>query len=326
VFAGGDAYKKKTDPYDQLGGMNATIELMTRALGTGIADVIGSGYAAYTQTPEGVGAALSNAFKEGSRRAIMKTPIVRNVTGILPPITGNTRITEELFRREKTINNLSRFYRTWTKANGEIKTDLASMGGTKVVNELLGEGPPKQVAGLNQPMPTNPLYLQFMAEVYNKFNRDSPDKRVDPITGKPSRKANAIWVPDDEGGVGMKSMWRRYGDYTENLKRLRKVNEGNYVTWQKELAGRPDQLKYLQDNNVDYRDLRSVRNFYETKRQDVARQLLFTIRAVEEDFSRRLGKTFHVDDLDPYGQGNGNAVISQPTVIAPWNDGTGIGN
>lgn len=324
IFGGGEMYKKKQDPYDQLGGMNATVELVARALGTGMADVIGSGYAAYTQTPEGVGTAVKNAMTEAGKRMVTKTPIVRNAFDIVPPASGNTHITEELFRKEKVLNDLSKYYRTWTKAGGAISLKMASESGGRTVNNLLGDGPPSESGGLHQPPPTNPLYQSFMEEVYNKFNKDSPEKKVDPVTGMKSGKKDAVWVPDEDGGLGVKSMWRRYGDYSVNLKRLRQINDGNNVTWQMQLSERPEQLKYLKDNNIDYKSLRDVRNFYEAKRQEVARQLLFTIRAVEEDFSSRLGKPFHIEDLDPYAKGpQAGEVISEQPTIPPWTDGLG---
>lgn len=306
---GGEAYTKKTDPYDQLGGMNATSELMLRALGTGMGDIIGAGYAAYTQTPDGFAKGLKNGFTEGGKRAIMKTPIARDLLNIKPTETGNTRITDELFKKEKVINNLSRYYRTWTKADGQINTKMASEYGKGVVENLLGNGPPTEPAGIAQPAPTNPLYQSFMSEVYKKFNADA-------ATNKKG---------EDLGGIGFKSLWRRYGDYTENLKRLRSINDGNNVTWQKQLNERPDQLAYLLENHVDSSNLRAVKNFYETKRQDVARQILFTIRAVEEDFSNRLGKEFHIEDLDPYVKGPlAGATLEPQPQIPPWADGTGL--
>ena len=62
-------------------------------------------------------------------------------------------------------------------------------------------------------------------------------------------------------------------------------------------------MQFLMDNNIDPTDVRTVRNFYERKRQDAARQILFTIRAVEEDFARRLNKPgFKITDLDPYAK------------------------
>lgn len=329
VFGMGDSYKKKQDPYDQLGGMNATFELMSRALGTGLADVVGVGYAAYTQTPEGVAKGLANAMSEAGKRMITKTPIIRDAFDVKLPASGNTQITEELFKKEKVLNDLSKYYRTWTKAGGAINIKPASERGGDVVNSLLGSGPPSESGGLHQPPPTNPLYQSFMEEVYNKFNKDSPDKKVDPVTGAKSGKKDAIWIPDDDGGMGVKSMWRRYGDYSTNLKRLRQINDGNAVTWQLQLSQRPEQLQYLKDNNVDYKDVKTVRNFYEAKRQEVARQLLFTIRAVEEDFSSRLGRPFHIEDLDPYskqapgGPQPGEVISEQPT-IPPWIDGTGV--
>lgn len=321
---GGEAYVKKQDPYDQLGGMNASVELMARALGTGMADVIGSGYAAYTQTPEGVMKGVQNAMTEGGKRMIMKTPIARDLFDVKPPMTGNTDITEQLFAKEKVINNLSRYYRVWSRDAGEINTKMASERGGQVVQTLLGNGPPSQSAGLDQPVPTNPLYVAFMDEVYNKFNKDSPDRKVDPISGNKSNKKDAIWVPDDEGGIGAKSLWRRYGDYSTQLKRLRQINDGNNTTWQLQLGQRPEQIQYLKDNHVDYKDVRTVRNFYEAKRQEVSRQILFTIRAVEEDFSRRMGKPFKIEDLDPYAKGpQAGEIPSQQPTIPPWTDGTG---
>jgi hypothetical protein len=306
---GGEAYTKKTDPYDQLGGMNATSELMLRALGTGMGDIIGAGYAAYTQTPEGFLKGVKNGFTEGGKRAIMKTPIARDLLDIKPPETGNTRITDELFKKEKVINNLSRYYRTWTKADGQINTKMASKFGQGVVENLLGGGPPTEPSGISQPAPTNPLYTAFMTEVYKKFNNDA------------DRNSKG----EDVGGIGFKSLWRRYGDYTENLKRLRSINDGNNVTWQRQLDERPDQLAYLLENHVDSSNLNAVKNFYERKRQETARQILFTIRAVEEDFSNRLGREFHIEDLDPYAKGPlAGATLEPQPQIPPWADGTGL--
>lgn len=306
MFTGGNVYRKKIDPYDQLGGMNATVELVTRAVGTGLADVLGAGYAAYAQTPEGFTNGLVNGLKETGSRMVSKTPILRNVAGILPPQTGSTDLTEKLFAKEKVINNLSRYFRTWDDSRGAGKIGLkpASKAGAEVVTDLLGPDPSAEYAGLVQPPPTNPLYQQFMKEVYDKTNADDPKK----------------------GGMGFKSIWRRYGDYTQHLKSLRSINAGNMVTWQMQLATRPDQLADLKNAGVDHRDVRAVRNYYETKRQEVVRQLLFSIRAVEEDISKRIGKPFKMEDLDPYAKGPRAGVELAPTpTIPPWADGTGAG-
>jgi hypothetical protein len=128
----------------------------------------------------------------------------------------------------------------------------------------------------------------FMEEVHNKFARDA--------------------LTDSRGNVtvavsAFQSMWDRFSRYSEHIRRLRKVNEGNQVTWERQLEQEPDQLKFLKDNGVNYKDIRAVRNLYEKKRQDVARVLLFTIRDVENDFSQRLGRPIKLKDLNPYGQG-----------------------
>jgi hypothetical protein len=72
---------------------------------------------------------------------------------------------------------------------------------------------PPASAGLDQPIPTNPLYLEFINEFRDMMKKDDPGT----------------------GGMGMRSMWRRYGDVTKQLRLLRNVNDGNLVTWQKRL-------------------------------------------------------------------------------------------
>ncbi len=288
---GGEAYKKRTDPYDQFSGMNTSFELVARALGTGLADVIGEGYNAYTRSEDGLSGAKA-AATASTRKVVEKTPILRDVIGWKAPASGNTRIAEEMFNNQKAIDQLARFY----KKNDESMDDQGisgkarSISGGKVAEQLLGKGPPESVAAQGQPDPTNPLYSMFIKEVYDKFRTDSlKNERTGEV--KP--------------GIGYQSLMQRYGQYSANLKALKNVNEGNSVAWDHYLATVPDQMQYLVDNKVDPTDVRTVRNFYEAKRQDAARQILFTVRAVEEEFSRRLGQPIKLKDLDPYGKGAG---------------------
>jgi hypothetical protein len=287
VFAG-EAYKKNFDPFDQTGGMSGSMELYVRAIAPGIGDVVGSGYAAATQTPEGYVQKLWNGIKAAGRRVVEKTPIVRNILGLTPPASGNTAVMEELFAKQKEIRQLNDFFRKWTDQEGLVGgTKPRSASGEIAARAAVGPNPPRQSAGINQPPPTNPLYQMFMQEVHNKFARDA-------LTDSRGR---------DRGGIGFQSMWDRFSRYSEHIRRLRKVNEGNQVTWERQLEQEPDQLKFLKDNGVNYKDIRAVRNLYEKKRQDVARVLLFTIRDVENDFSQRLGRPIKLKDLNPYGQG-----------------------
>lgn len=288
---GGEAYKRKDDPFDQTGGMPSSVELYTRALGGGIGDSLAQAYAAYSQTPEGFFAGLSNAAKAAARVQIRRAPIIRDVTGIKAPLTGNTDQSRELFEKQKEIDTLAKFYQKWDKEGkytqpGEINVEPKSKGGGLVADYLLGPKLSQESPGIDQPNPTNPLYLRFAEEVYNRFRKESPLAK-----GK-----------EPGQGLGFGSLWRRYGDATAKLERMKNINEGNYVTWQNEINDRPGALKELQDNGVDTTNLRQVKNFYETKRFDAARTILYMIRAVEADMSRQLGQPITLKDLDPYAK------------------------
>jgi hypothetical protein len=87
------------------------------------------------------------------------------------------------------------------------------------------------------------------------------------------------------------------------LRLLRNVNDGNLVTWQKRLED-PSQkpiVDYVKEYNVDTKDPRAVRNFFERQRQDIGKHILFAIRGVEDKLSKKFGAPIKVEDLDPYG-------------------------
>lgn len=283
---GGEVYQIKTDPFDQLGGLPANIESFARTLGGGIGTAIGSGYAAFTQTPEGFHNRIMNAGSEVGQQLTSRAPMIRDITGILPPMTGNTDIRKELFEKQREIDQLLKYYQKWDKNAGQINVKPASPGGGQAADTGYGLGPtiPAESPGLSQPPPTNPLYIKFMGDVYNRFKRESPNY----VKG------------EDQGGIGFRSLWRRYGDSTEALKSLRPINEGNYVTWQNELNNKPEVKKWLEDQGVNTKNLREVKNVFVKEQQDAARVILKTIRAVEEDFSKMAGRPIKLKDLNPY--------------------------
>lgn len=281
---GGEPYAIKTDPFDQLGGMPANIEAFSRAVGGGAATTIGSGYAAFTQTPKGFANGMMNAASEMGKSIISRTPLVRDITGILPPMSGNTDVRKELFDKQKEVDQLLKFYQKWTKNEGNINVDPASKGGGANAGNMLGPTQAPGNPGLKQPEPNNPLYIKFMADVYNRFKKESPNY----VKG------------EDQGGIGFRSLWRRYGDASEALKMLRPINDGNNVTWQSQLNNNPNVVKELEAAKVDTKNLREVKNYYVMKQQDAARVILNTIRAVEEDFSKLAGKPIKLGDIKPY--------------------------
>jgi hypothetical protein len=293
VFAG-EAYRKKTDPFDQNGGMPNSIELFMRAMAAGIGDIVGTGAAAYATTPkeEGYAKAIANTFKAAGKRVVSKTPLVRDVANIHAPVSGNTAITEELFKKQRTLRELEQYYREWTKNAGLIGQKPRSKEGEAIATAALGERPPSEPAGINQPPPTNPLYALFIEEMHNRFFTDNPYAK----NGDPT------------GAIGFLSLWNRYGLATRQLQRIRKVTDGNNVTWRRELEESPKQLDYLKRNGVDPYNITQVRNFYERQRQDAARVILFTIRDTEREFSQRLGQPFHIEDVNPYAKGLGDKL------------------
>lgn len=281
---GGDAYRYREDPFDQTGGpLPNNIELMVRALAGGIGDVAGAGAVAFTQTPDGIVNRFANAGSEMGKRVIAKAPLIRDIANVRAPMTGNNQVTEALFKKSKALNDLVKYFDKIEE--GEVDTKGASAFGDKVTEKLLGSKVPSEMAGVNQPEPTNMLYKMFAERVRDRVKKDTPDKE-----------------DATQGGIGYKSLWRRYGDATEHLRSLRKVNDGSFVTWQKQLADRPEQLKFLKDNNVDPTNLVQVRNLYEKTRQDTARVLLFAVRAIEKEMSDALGKPVRIEDLDPYAK------------------------
>jgi hypothetical protein len=293
----GESYKKPVDPFDQLGGLPPTLELYARAIAPGIGDIVGTGAAAFTQTPEGYSEALWNAVRAGGRRVVEKTPVVRNVVGMTPPMTGNNAITEELFKKQKELSQLDRFYKQMTVNEGLLRPKPPSVSGAEAATKILGERPPSEPAGIEQPQPTNPLYKMFMEELHNKLIKDATLTRK----GEPT------------GAIGFQSLWDRYRMATDHLKSIRKVNEGNEVTWKEQMEDKPAQLAFLKKNNIDPDNIRAVRNFYEKTRQDAARVILTQIRAVEAEFSQRLGRPMTLKDLDPYKMGL-KGDTSDPTV------------
>jgi hypothetical protein len=293
---GNEAYRRRFDPFDQNGGLPAGMELYMRAIAPGIGDVFGTGAAAFTRTPEGFMQSLWNGAKAAGSRVIQKTPVVRDIVGIKAPMMGNNQITEELFTKNKEIRQLENYYRQWTlhqgligatSRGGELQPNIRSRSGEDAAIAELGERPPMPSAGINQPPPTNPLYTMFIEDLHTKFAGDATTNR----RGEPT------------GAIGFQSLWLRYNIATRHLERIKKVDVGNNVTWTRQLEQFPDQVDYLRRNGVNPKDIAQVRNFYEKQRQDAARVILTKVRAVERDFSQKLGRPITLKDIDPYKKG-----------------------
>lgn len=312
-----DGYTKRTDPFDQTGGFPSSVELFTRAIAGGIADLVGAGYAAYSQTPEKGMQGFMNALKEMGKREIAKTPLVRNAAGLQNSASGNTRITEEMFTKQRALTALVKYMQQWSEmedgTRGELNIKPRSFQGGLLATDKLGKPIPSQSAGIDQPPITNPLYQMFAEELYNRVKKDTvieqSTAKIDGVS-TPVRKGTRepitlemlkAGIGEKTGGEGTPSLWARYGNATNQLRRLKNINAGNFVTWQRQLAERPEQIAYLKENNVNYKDVVAVRNHYEKVRQDAARVILFTIKKMEAEFSQRAGRPITIEMLSPYG-------------------------
>lgn len=292
---GEDSYRKKEEPFNQYGGLPASLEMTTRAVAGGLIDTVGSFYAAFTNTPKGATDSVLNGLQASGRRMVERTPGLRDATGMTPAASGNTRMIEELFRKQKHIDKIINYI---TKVGDEVNISPVSKFGGEVTKEMGIPTLPSMNAGIIQPEPTNPVYKMFANEVYNRFKLDDYRNQGGDI----------------QGGMGYKTMLRRYGNTTEHLQHLRMVNPGNNVTWLKQLEQRPETVTYLKSQGIDPTNVVQVRNHLERVRQEIGMKVLQVIRNVEEKFSKDLGRPVRLEDLDPYAKAQlspGSGLLSQ---------------
>jgi hypothetical protein len=298
-FSGYFTSQIKDDPFDaDRQGWNRRTEMAIRQLAPGIADWVGQAAAAYGHTPEQLGKlqAAYNAAKQGGQRVVEKTPVLRDITGLKPPMGGSNETTEELFKKSKSVNQLLKFIKAYDEnlgAGGWLSTKPRSVSGGIQVDNTMGSGLPVAHlgdnasaeyfprAGLPIAEPTNPLYQLFLKEVHDKFAQDATERNT--AHGKGS-KANPQMEPT--GGIGYQTLWKDYGFFKEQVASMRKIDAGNVSTWRERMD---DNVRaYLNTNGVDANNPRAAQNFFEQKRQEYARQILFTVKAVEQQFTQRL--------------------------------------
>lgn len=288
---GGDVYKRNFDPFDQNAGMPGSLDMLARAIAPSIADLAGVGYNTFIHTNDSFTKAIENAAWAMGRKQIEKTPLVRDIFDVHGPISGNTPVQAELYQKNDGIRQLLNFYgkygNTGIQSIGPKK--VASPSAEAFAKAKLGERVPSESSGLDEPPPDNPLYLRFMDMVHNKFQLDAAK----------------------HGGIGYKTMWNFYKGVSDDLKSMRGIDYGSQVEWLKRMEQRPKQITYLQNAGVDYKDPHAVRDFYERKRQNWAREILWTIKDVENEMSQQLGQPIKIEDLRPY---TGQKTPSAPDV------------
>lgn len=309
----GNVYRPRTEAFDQNGGTPGAIERFARQMTPGVADIVGSGAAAYTGTPKGFLAGVQNFLHAAGERMVSKTPILRDIVGMRAPASGQTRVTENLFESNRELKKLEEYYRNW-REDKDFKPK--SQAGEVMALSHLGERPPTERIGIPQPPPTNPLYNLFMETLHKRLTSDQPWE------GNPKaweEKKGKGWRGEPAGGLGQQSLWQWYGKLSEQARDMRKINIGNMVTWRSRLS--EEWVDYLERNQINPERPLEVRNFIERKRQEAARVILFNIKSVETEFSEYLGQPITLKNLDPYGKPVQGSIPSQPPpVIRPNND------
>lgn len=314
-FGGFQTYELRADPYDtDLPSNSKSIEAMARALAPGLADWAGQAVAAMFHDPGTVQEKILHGLQQGGRRLTEKTALLRDVAGIKPPASGSNDVTETLFKKNKAINTLARFMRDidhmatdnpkYQGPYGWMNIKPGSKSGEEHVQGVMGDLFPAGTDATGQvhpgftpfpgkpvALPTNPLYNEFIREVQQKFTRDATEK------GRSGAK-----VPT--GGIGYRSIWKRYSEVKKAIQSLRNVDAGNERFWKERvLEANPDALEIAARKGVNVNDPRAVRNYLEQVRQDYVKQILFTIRAVEQDMSRKAGRPVRIEDLSPWAGG-----------------------
>ncbi len=288
-YAGG-AFMTKNKGYRDLNRQDNWFERGLRAMAPVIADMHGQFAAAAHTAQGGTLDELYQGTKAMGRRFVERTPVARDILGMHVPAAASTRITDEIYKRKDTIDDLTRFNRTTTNI---VNTKGRSEGGMDLVRrfnpELVEEKAKQTLApGLPQTKPSNPLYIATMKMMEQLFVKDSPSK----------------------GGHGYQSLWSQYGIYTRYIDSMRNIPDSNGGMWLEQFKKNPQRFERLQRAGVNVNDFRQVRDYYIDRRNRVAKEIFHYMRAAEQTIGQQLqaaGKIqsaddFTLDQLDPYAK------------------------
>jgi hypothetical protein len=290
----GGIQKRRVNQYITLGGGESPLELTARAIIPSLSDL---GIQAYTagQSAPTWGEVPAAAGKAVGARILERTFGVGDVLGFKPQRAGSSDVTEELWRKRHTIEDLLYRWNVYDTGGGAVKQKPASSEGGIYSTPFLPDKPPMDRdkipnPGQNQPEPKNPLYKMMMGEMEKTFGRDIPSK----------------------GGIGWKSMWKDYMKYGSLVARMKTVNRGDEGQWiqshndpnNKGALG--ETPAYLRAHGVDPTNFRQVRDFYAAQHYQVANTMMKTIRATEQridampNIRQLLGdRHFTLEMLDP---------------------------
>jgi hypothetical protein len=294
----GEAFMPRSPGFRDLNMPDNVYERLLRALRPSIADYWTQVYSTYHQAQVSDKDAIPlitgvpSAAMSGLRRMGQRTPLVRDVLGLKPPVSGQTRITEDMYSHQKVINDLTNFYSKNVKNRGLINTKGRSRGGMALDEQYL---PPElQMPGQKENMPglpdtdiKNPLYKATMSAIEQIYMKDSPQK----------------------GGHGYLSMWSHYGIFSRRIESMRNVGDGNPQIWlEKFHNANKAEVARLEKRGIDTNDYRAVRDYYTYNRDRMAKEIMLYVRAGEQQIDKLpkvrqlLGpdKHFTLKMADPY--------------------------
>lgn len=271
AFAFSDTYEIDKEAF--VDHFPAWVDGVTRALGGGAADIFGKMALAYTNTEEGVAKAIDNAAAQAGQDMASRTPILRDLLGLDMRRSSDTQIGDAAYAGNDFIKEISEYYKKYSVNEGKINVDPLSAEGNAAAGEWLkkyGEDEdtgmvPPDYTGTLPKIPDNPLYHALMDSFYKNFAKDTA------------------------GDIkGFLSLWERAGNLNGKLKPLYKIDAGNMTRWRAEMEGRPDEIRYLREHGVDYRNPTHVRNFYVEERQKIQRVIVKVIREGEKQMTDRV--------------------------------------
>jgi hypothetical protein len=303
VDMGGDVYMRQGDRFiDSNRVLSQRLTSTLRSIMPAIADMTIAGYAAFEHTPEGLAAALENAAKASVSISLKRTPLLGPATGNIKPLTSATRVTQEMMNRDKAIKRILQYYGYYGMTGQHFigSAKPVSKSGEAFVTGVLGlPHPAPESGGLNQKLPTNPMYVDFAKMLHDRFQGDALEK----------------------GGMGYKSLWRQYGEWGQDIRALFNIDPGNAATWQQQLQARPTAMRELQNAGVDWKNPTAVRNYYENMRHNVARAINSEITAVERQLSEHYKRPIRIQDLDPYNAPGATDMMNRIGEQQGWEQG-----
>jgi hypothetical protein len=285
VDLGGEVYVRRGDKYiDQNRPVSQIMSSTFRAIAAASADMLLAGYAAATHTDGSLTDALENAAKATGKLVLRRTPEVGNLLGYDNPLSNNTRVTAEMMARRAAVDRINNYFHNFGVTGQHFigHDKPISKSGELAATARLGKQLPREEPGLKQPVPTNPLYLKFIQFLHARTESDSLEK----------------------GGMGYKSLWRRYSDAGDAVRGMLNIDDGNLHSWQQQIQSRPSVMRMLQNNNVDWKNPTAVRSYYVHEQQRAARGINDAITEVERDMSRIYQRPIKIEDIDPYNAPN----------------------